>query len=306
MATGQYTSSKADLIDFRMAGPDPSMGQPKKMHDVSINISSEVRKLLCPKGLTQEMQDRMLEVTPDVLSCQGKTTMVRAGSEFEVETMWNHLAAAMSDMADVKAQRIGCQPRDTQWNLPSKNALTKVKSLIDAMEFIDVLAANRDSVLDAAKGNYLEVLFAAGWGLDDAKIYCEQGGLIILLTRTYDYFYSMIQQIIGKAYLYPDQWSQVGQPRVDHHSFQLGQHRVFSSRRELMLYKNYTYLRDGQSTGFQDMKLISRLTERLMARVYGNPQLGVNPVKNPIDAKKWSCTHCHGDFHDGGSATCDL
>jgi hypothetical protein len=203
-AAASYPSRKADLVDFRMTGPDPSTGQSKKMHDISINITSEVRKLLCPKSLTQEMQDRMLEVTPDVLSCQGKTTMVTAGSEFEVESMWNHLAAAMSDMTDVKSQRIGCQPRDTQWNLPSKNALTKVKSLSNAMDFIDALASNRDSVLDAAKGNYLEVLFAAGWNLDDAKIYCEQGGLTILLTRTYDYFYPMIQQIIGKAYLNPD------------------------------------------------------------------------------------------------------
>jgi hypothetical protein len=174
------------------------------------------------------------------------------------------------------------------------------------MDFIDVLASNRDSVLDAAKGNHLEVLFAAGWSLNDANIYCEQGGLTILLTRTYDYFYSMIQQIIGKAYLYPDQWNQVGQPRVDHHSFQLGQHRVFSSRRELMLYKNYTYLRDGQSSGFQDIKLMSHLTERLMARVYGNFPLGGNANKNPSETKKWSCTYCHGEFHDGGSAKCDL
>jgi hypothetical protein len=79
-----------------MAGPDTSTaGQSKSIHDVSINISSEVGNRLCPKGLTQEMQDRMLEVTPDVLSCQGETTMVKAGSEFEVETMWNRLAATM-------------------------------------------------------------------------------------------------------------------------------------------------------------------------------------------------------------------
>jgi polygalacturonase len=93
---------------------------------------------------------------------------------------------------------------------------------------------------------------------------------------------------------------------VDHHSFQLGQHRVFSSQRELMLYKNYTYLRDGQSTGFQDIKLMSHLTERLMAHVYGNSQLGGNTNKNPSEIKKWAYTHCRGEFHDGGSAKCVL
>jgi hypothetical protein len=230
--------------------------------------------------------------------------MVQAGSEFEVDTMWNHLAAAMSDMADVQAQRIGSYPRDTQWNLPSKNALTKIKSLQDALEFNDALAANRETLLDAAKGNYLEILFAADWTLEDARIYCEQGGLIIMLTRTYDFLSALVQQIIGKAYRYPDQWDKMGQPRVSHHAFQLEQIRAFSRRREHMFYRSYTYLRDGQATGFQYMKLMSTLTEALMSEVYGSPNY---PTKiKAADPKKFSCTHCHGDFHDGGSTKCDL
>jgi hypothetical protein len=28
--------------------------------------------------------------------------------------------------------------------------------------------------------------------------------------------------------------------------------------------------------------------------------------KDSTDIKKWTCTHCHGDFHAGGSAKCDL
>jgi hypothetical protein len=98
------TPSNLDLVDFRMAGPDPSTGDPKKIHDVAINITSEVRDLLCPKGLTQEMQSRMLEVTPDVLTCQGKSAMMKGGSEFEIESMWNRFAGAMTDIADVQAQ----------------------------------------------------------------------------------------------------------------------------------------------------------------------------------------------------------
>jgi hypothetical protein len=108
-------TSNADLVDFRMAGPDPSTGDSKKIHDVAINVSTEIRKLLCPKGITQEMQTRMLEVTPDVLTCQGKTAMIKPGLEFEVESMWNRFAGNMTDMADVQAQKIGSQLRDTQW-----------------------------------------------------------------------------------------------------------------------------------------------------------------------------------------------
>jgi hypothetical protein len=40
--TRSRPSSSADLVDFRMAGPDPSTGDPKQINNVSINISSEV------------------------------------------------------------------------------------------------------------------------------------------------------------------------------------------------------------------------------------------------------------------------
>jgi hypothetical protein len=43
----------------------------------------------------------MLEVTLDILSCQGKSMIVKPGSEFEVESMWNRFAGAMTDMVDV-------------------------------------------------------------------------------------------------------------------------------------------------------------------------------------------------------------
>jgi hypothetical protein len=72
-----------------------------------------------------------------------------------------------------------------------------------------------------------------------------------------------------------------------------------------MLYRNYAYLRDGQAVGFQDPKLILKLTEKLMEALYC-PDDEPRRKKTDDVPKKWSCTHCHGDFHDGGSAQCDL
>jgi hypothetical protein len=250
----------------------------------------------------------MLEVTPDVLTCQGKSSAVQPGSEYELETMWNRFAGAMTDMADVQAQRIGTQTRDTQWNLPSRNSLGKIKTLKDTMILAEELASNRTNVLDNAKSNFMEVLFKCGWTLEDATIYCEQGGLIMLVTRTYDNLYALVQQIIGKAFQHPDAWDQIGQPRVDHHASQLGQFRMFSNRRVLLLCQNYMYLRDGQACGYQDLKLSNKLTEKLMNSVFILSAVAVTPgaKKDANEPKKWLCTHCHGDFHTGGSAKCDL
>jgi hypothetical protein len=75
---------------------------------------------------------------------------------------------------------------------------------------------------------------------------------------------------------------------------------------EVLLCRNYTYLRDRQACGFQDFKLMSKLTENLMDSVFINPASNKTPPKDTSKPKRWSCTHCHGDFHTGGSAKCPL
>jgi hypothetical protein len=201
---GPATGSKVDLIDFRMAGPDKSSGQAQAINGVSINISSAVRDLLCPKGTTPEIQSRLIEVTPDVLTCPGKNPLQKGGTEFEVESMWNRFAEAMADVADIQAQKIGAQTQDTQWNLPSRNAIERIKSVETAHEVAEDLTSQRDSMLEYTKNAYMEILFAAGWTLEDAEIYCEQGGLIMLVTQTYDGYYAFVQHLISKAYKTPD------------------------------------------------------------------------------------------------------
>jgi hypothetical protein len=74
-----------------------------------------------------------------------------------------------------------------------------------------------------------------------------------------------------------------------------------------MLYRNYTYVRDARRNGFQDIKLLSKLTENLQAHVFAQErELDGKKKQSADDKKKWACTHCHGDFHEGGSAMCSL
>jgi hypothetical protein len=293
---------KTDVVDFRMAGPDPSTGDPKKIHGVSINISSQVRDLLCPKGTTPEVKNRLLEVSPDVLQCPGKNPLQKGGTEYEMENLCNRLAESMTDVAEVNARRLGTQPRDTQWNLPSKNGILTIKSLDAANEAIEDLASQRASVLEQTKTAYLDVLYTAGWTHEDAEIYCEHGGLIIFVATTYDNYCALIQNFLLKAYKHPEHWTERGQPKVDYYARELGLIRKFANRRELMLYRNYTFLRDARASGFQSLKLLGKLTDNLEEQIFAAHD-SETKAKEP---KKWSCTHCHGSFHEGGSAKCVL
>jgi hypothetical protein len=68
--------------------------------------------------------------------------------------------------------------------------------------------------------------------------------------------------MIGKSFKNPKQWDDIGQQHITHHVKQFAQIRTFSSHREFMLFRNYVYLRDAQAVGFQDPKMILKLTEK--------------------------------------------
>jgi hypothetical protein len=53
---------------------------------------------------------------------------------------------------------------------------------------------------------------------------------------------------------------------------------------------------------------MAKLTENLMDSVFTQPNTTKQQASKDltVEVKKWGCTHCHGDFHTGGSAKCPL
>jgi hypothetical protein len=74
-----------------MSAPDTSVGKPDGICDVSINVSTAVRDLLCPKGLTPEIQSRLIEVVPDALAASGKLISSSQGDSLD-PNIYDHFA----------------------------------------------------------------------------------------------------------------------------------------------------------------------------------------------------------------------
>jgi hypothetical protein len=290
-----------ELVDFRMSAPDTSVGKPDEICDVSINVSTAVRDLLCPKGLTQEMQNRLVEVVPDVLAAPGKLTSSMQGDSPD-PNIYDHFAEALADLADVNAQHLGSHRRDTQWKSGSRNYLAKIGSADAAIETVTQLMAMHRELFESLTAALLtEVLLNAGWTFEDALIYCKSGGLVILVTRTLDDYCALLLFATYKVLRHSENWNHVSKIYVDHHASKLALIRLLSRRREHMLYRNYTYLRDARAANFQTLSIVSKLAEHNLASI-------LSPVENKDKktATKWECTHCHGKFYTGGSAKCDL
>jgi hypothetical protein len=169
------SSPHQELVDFRMAAPDSSVGKVDEINGVSINVSSAVRDLLCPKGLTQEMQNRMFKVVPDVLAAPGKLTSTTTG-EVTDPNVFDQFVEALSDFADVQTQRTGGHQRDTQWKTAGRNYLAKIDSADAAIETVTQLTAMRNELFESLIAAFSEILITAGWTSKDASVYCKSGG----------------------------------------------------------------------------------------------------------------------------------
>jgi hypothetical protein len=293
-------SPQQDLIDFRMSAPDSSVGKPDEINGVSINVSAAVRDLLCPKGLTQDMQNRMIEVVPDVLAAPGKLTSSTNG-EITDPNVYDQFAEALADFADVQTQRIGGHRRDTQWKTAGRNYLAKIDSAEAAIEAVTQLTALRTELFESLTAAFTEILITAGWNVEDAAVYCKSGGLVILVTRTLDDYCALLLFLVYKTLQQPENWDRVSKIYANHHAKKLAMIRLLARRREYMLLRNYVYLRNARAVNFQSLSIVTKLTEQ--ALFPNSFMAGDKEKKNP---KKWDCTHCHGKFHTGGSAKCDL
>jgi hypothetical protein len=294
------SSPHQDLVDFRMAAPDSSVGKIDEINGVSINVSSAVRDLLCPKGLTQEMQNRMFEVVPDVLAAPGKLTSTSTG-EVTDPNVFDQFAEALADFADVQTQRTGGHQRDTQWKTTGRNYLAKIDSAETAIETVTQLTAMRTELFESLTAAFSEILITAGWTSEDASVYCKSGGLVILVTRTLDDYCALLLFIVYKTLHNSENWDRISKVYVEHHSKKLAMIRMLARRREYMLLRNYVYLRNARAVNFQSLSIVAKLTEQSLA-----PDSTAAVDKEKKNPKKWDCTHCHGKFHTGGSAKCDL
>jgi hypothetical protein len=212
------------------------------------------------------MQSRLIEVVPDVLAAPGKLTSSMQGDSLD-PNIYDHFAEALADLTDVNAQRLGSHRRDTQWKSGSRNYLSKIDSAEPAIKAVTQLTAMRRELFESLTAALTEVLLNAGWTFEEALFYCKSGGLVILVTRTLDDYCALLLFAAYKVLHHSENWNHVSKIYVDHHASKLALIRLLARRREYMLYRNYTYLRDARAANFQTLSIVSKLAEHNLASI---------------------------------------
>jgi hypothetical protein len=178
----------------------------------------------------------------------------------------------------------------------------------DVFDAADEIGSQSDKVMSSFEASIQEILYSQGWAMDDVDVYVASGLLprIVqrLLTTLYYELFLHIQKLIAHD-PDPDHFKEFTLLHVKHHARQLRQIRLYATRCSHMILRSYAYLRDAQSKGFTDIKLVRLMTQKLqdMTRLLTEQN---SIARQPKSIKEWSCAHCHSELHSGGMAACPL
>jgi hypothetical protein len=280
------------------AGADPSVGKPEQLYNTSIDVESEVLGILCPKGVSKDVQRELMETAVDVVSLPGKLSNVETNGGMD------QLAATLGELSAFQSRRAGIVPRDTQWQAKNRNALDRLKSLDDLIAGTEELSTQRERVMTNMGSNMCEVLVKAGWTLADSKMFVEAGLLPRIIRASMQYYFYLLLHLRHISSGTAENWKNIGLIHLEHHASQLRNIRTYAVRRSQVLLQSYTYLRDASASSFMSLKLFGKVTSKLRETVFGEhpmPQLSTGESATHV------CGHCNtSSVHDGGTEDCTL
>ena len=294
----------SDILNPEALGPDASVGKDDEIFGQSLEIQSEVIDFLCPKGVTLDVQEELMESATDVCALPGKLKGDDASSTMEA------LGATLSDMNSRNARRKNTIPRETQWQTSNRNALGRIKTYQNLLGFVGEFGKQRKQVLKNMRGRMTDSLFHAGWDIEEANLFYQAGLLPTVMRLTMEHYWELLSHLRNIATEHLDDW-EAAYTHVLHHSEKLRVIRDNAATRNQMLFQNYVYLRDAVAKDFHSSSLTGKFTKTIQEQIRSlrvtmeeTQALGAR-LKDPNNPQ-YSCAHCHSDIHEGGQNKCPL
>jgi hypothetical protein len=297
-------SRLSDILNPEALGPDASVGKDDEIFGQSLEIQSEVIDFLCPKGVTLDVQEELMESATDVCALPGKLKGDDASSTMEA------LGATLSDMNSRNARRKNTIPRETQWQTSNRNALGRIKTYQNLLDFVGEFGKQRQQVLKNMRGRMTDSLFHSGWDIEEANLFYQAGLLPNVMRLTMEHYWELLSHLRNIATEHLEDW-EAAFTHVSHHSEKLRVIRDNAATRNQMLFQNYVYLRDAVANEFHSSSLTGKFTKTIQDQIRSlrttmeeAQALGtrLKDLKNP----HYSCAHCHSEIHEGGQKACPL
>jgi hypothetical protein len=246
----------SDILSPEALGPDASVGKEDEIFGQSLEVQSEVLNFICPKGITLDVKEELMEAATDVCALPGKLKGNDASSTMAA------LGATLSDLNSRNARRKNTIPRETQWQNSNRNALGNIKTFKELVSCANELGAQRKQVIKNMHNRMTDTLFHAGWEVKEANLYYQAGLLPNIMRLTMDHYWELFTHLRSMASMQVDNW-EAAKMHLQHHADKLRVIRDNASTRNQMLVQNYVYLRDAVASEFHSSDLTGKFMETM-------------------------------------------
>jgi hypothetical protein len=130
-----------------------------------------------------------MESATDVCALPGKLKGDDAWSTMEA------LGATLSDMNSRNARRKNTAPRERQWQTSNRNALGRVKTHQNLLDFVGEFGKQRQQALKNMCGRMTDFLFHAGWDVEEANLFYQAGFLPNVMQLTMEHCWELLSHL---------------------------------------------------------------------------------------------------------------
>jgi hypothetical protein len=246
----------------KFSGSDPSVGDRKRIFDLSIN-GSEIDAAAGPPHMRSKDATELYSAAVDVTSLPGMFSFAgRNGTDelYDEAQRTTEMAATLLSTAIGKKAQI----HDSLWKTSKRHSMGTVKSMESLFKFVKSVGKSERPSFEQQE-NAIQV-FMLSRHYDDGAItdYSQNGFLPRITQASFRYYGNMLSIIRQLAFDHPDFWEQgPAKAMLDFHSERLLQIRQNALTRKALILQTYTYLRDSYSKGFYHESMTESLWDRL-------------------------------------------
>lgn len=270
--------------------PDPSVKNSDLVYGMR-TISERLEKALCPSELCGKDRKRLVENALDVTQLPGTFTTL-LDDEPGVDTIGQVTEAATSMLSSITGKQR--QLQDSQWKLPKKNAMTRIKSKEDLERMIEDVYESETPAFQDQDDRLRSFLTRRHYTEEEADEYLQCGLLPHLVRQTFRMYVRLLEYIRKICYKHGGIWQGLCVALTEHHTRGLGKIRTFCSDYKALVVRSYVYLRDATESKFMHPSVHEGLWEKAITLPSPSGSTGQGTGSTQL-----VCPHCRSKWLHG-------
>lgn len=288
-----------ELFTAETAGDDPSVGNKEQIYNIAFDNIDEMDIALCPPHMTSDERENFLETVVDVTALPGMFRSTEGGDvSMDTDTATSIVATALGKRA---------AKTDVMWQVPARNALSKVKTQEQLYNIISGIERSGRIAFKQQEGRMRAIMYKCNYDKNSITLYLQAGLLPRMMRASHAGYIALLYKARQKVLEHGSWEDSLGYEMIMHHASETMNLRHYSVDWRSFVIQTYIYLRDTEKKSYVDETMYETLFKRI--RLNSGVDSSTNKSRDRVPGNDTAsiCSHCRcpiGKAHPGGKASC--